>query len=255
MELVYPDRSPAWHDLIYTLQDLLIEYPDVYLVGGVVRDALRERFAKDIDLATAGDGRPVARHLANALKGDFYVLDAARGVGRALVPFRGERWVIDVAQFRGPSLLADLGDRDFTVNALAVPLQGELNGIVDPLGGVHDLFRKGLRRCSEHALQDDPVRALRAVRQSLAFDLRIEPATLADVRLAGQHLHEVPGNGCAMNLWLCWRAPSHGADCWLCISWAVGRSPARSRRCGYGSLAGCAGLAGGVAAVIGGLSA
>ena len=190
MELIYPNRALHWHDVIYRLQKILADVPEVYLVGGTVRDTYRDRPFKDIDLTCAGDGQPVARKIANGFKGDYYPLDAERGVGRAIIEFEGEKWVIDVASFRGDSLLADLQDRDFTINAMAVPLDSDLEGIYDPLGGIADLHQKILRRCTAHAIADDPIRALRAVRQSLQHSLSIEPATKEDVRREGQQITE-----------------------------------------------------------------
>lgn len=188
MEFIYPERPIRWHDLIYRLQKVLADVPEVYLVGGVVRDVYRDRPMKDVDLACARDGQPVARKIANAFKGDYYPLDAERGVGRAIIEFQGERWILDVASFRGDSLLSDLQARDFTMNAMAVPLDSELEGIYDPLGGIRDIHAKILRRCSPTSIADDPIRALRAVRQSLQHSLMIEPATKEDIRREGQRL-------------------------------------------------------------------
>jgi tRNA nucleotidyltransferase/poly(A) polymerase len=113
-----------------------------------------------------------------------------RGVGRALVPWEGGQMVVDVAQFRGPDLLADLRLRDFTINALAMPVRGERNRVIDPLGGMADLERKVLRRCGPESIASDPVRGLRAVRASVQYGLRIEPETQADMRAHARQLAE-----------------------------------------------------------------
>src|SRR5690606_30874173 len=91
-------------------------------------------------------------------------------------------------RFRGDDLAADLVDRDFTINAMAVDLKGDLDLLIDPLGGEEDVNNKLLRRCSPHAITDDPIRALRAVRQCVQFSLRIEPETLQDIRRVGAKL-------------------------------------------------------------------
>ncbi|MBO9309396.1 MAG: CCA tRNA nucleotidyltransferase, partial [Chloroflexi bacterium] len=158
---------------------------EVYLVGGCVRDALLRRPSHDLDLATPSDGRQLARRIANALKGDYYALDPERQVGRAIVRYDGVRYTVDVARFRGGSLEEDLRGRDFTVNAIAVPLRGDLQALIDPLNGMRDLFDKRLRRCSPEAIRDDPIRALRAIRQSVQFKLLIERETRADLRAYG----------------------------------------------------------------------
>lgn len=162
----------------------------VLLVGGAVRDALLRRPVHDLDFATPGDGRDVARRLANALGGDYYPLDAERKVGRAIVEFKGERFELDVAQYRGPSLASDLLGRDFTINALAVPLEGDLQSFYDPTGGLDDLRHKRLRQCAPDSIAQDPVRALRAVRQSMALRFQIEPETRNAIRRDGPRLRD-----------------------------------------------------------------
>jgi tRNA nucleotidyltransferase/poly(A) polymerase len=165
------------------LHELLLEYPDqIYIVGGAVRDAWLHHPIQDIDLATSGSGSRLARYITAHLKGDFFVLDDERDVGRALVETADGKMIIDVARFRGPDLSIDLEDRDFTINAMAVDLKGDLSLLVDPLDGERDLLDKRIRRCSATALSYDPIRALRAVRQSLQFGFRLEPTTLGDIR-------------------------------------------------------------------------
>lgn len=173
----------AWPDVVYDLQDILREFPHpVYIVGGAVRDAYLRRRIKDLDLATAGGGIKLARTIANALGGDFYPLDAARDVGRAILATPEGRLVIDAAQFRGGGLDTDLADRDFTLNAMAVDLSSDLNDVIDPLGGLADLRARSLRLCAPHALDADPIRSLRAVRQSVQFGLRLDAHTLHAIR-------------------------------------------------------------------------
>ncbi len=160
----------------------------LYLVGGAVRDAYMRRPIHDLDFVTPVDGQQIARVIANKLHGVYYPLDAERGIGRAIVEYDGERYEIDVARFRGETLAEDLSARDFTANAMAMPLASDANAIIDPLGGLRDIEAKRLRRCSPESISSDPIRALRAVRQSLALKLMIEPATREDVRHSGAAL-------------------------------------------------------------------
>jgi tRNA nucleotidyltransferase/poly(A) polymerase len=184
-------RVLVWSDIILDLQDLLTDDdPPVYIVGGAVRDAFLRRPIKDVDMATPASGIKLARRIANALRGDFYPLDQVRDVGRALVDTSDGKVIFDVAKFRGDSLEKDLRDRDFTINAMAVDLRGDLNDIIDPTGGEVDLKAKILRRCSTSSLADDPIRALRAVRQAVKLNLRIEPKTLRDIRGVAPRLRE-----------------------------------------------------------------
>lgn len=187
-----PERPLGWSDTIFELADLLQAAPDeIYLVGGAVRDALLHHPLKDIDLTTSGDGLALARRIANHFKGDFFALDVERNVGRALIDTPDGRLTLDVARFRGATLLDDLADRDFTVNAMAVDLRGDLSLLIDPLNGAVDSSAKQLRHCSPEALSNDPIRVLRAVRQSVQFGFRIEPETLLEVRRVVPQLVEV----------------------------------------------------------------
>jgi tRNA nucleotidyltransferase/poly(A) polymerase len=186
-----PRRLLIWPDTVLDLQDLLADLPTpIYIVGGAVRDAYLHRPVQDIDLTVADNAIPLARRIANHLHGDFFVLDDERDVGRALVDTPQGRLLIDVTRFRGADLLADLVDRDFTLNAIAVDIRDTAR-IVDPLGGQQDIDAKMLRRCSPQAISSDPIRALRAVRQSVQLGLRIEAETLQDIRANAVRLGEI----------------------------------------------------------------
>lgn len=187
-----PYRPLSWPDIVWELQDLLSGFPQpVYIVGGAVRDALLQHPLADLDLAAAENAIPLARRIANALKGDFFVLDAERDVGRALVDTPEGRFMVDVARFRGNDLLADLTDRDFTINAMAVDLTGDVSLLIDPLDGERDLQAKLVRQCSAETFAHDPLRALRAVRQSVQLGMRIEPQTLHVLHRAKAGLRQI----------------------------------------------------------------
>lgn len=147
------DPSPAW------------------LVGGSVRDALLNRPIHDLDFAVAGDGLAIARTVAARMGAAFFPLDESRGTGRVVAMEGGERFFLDFASLRGDDLNADLAARDFTVNAIAVSLDGQL---IDPMGGQADLKARLLRQCGPESIHDDPVRTLRAVRLAAQLDFRIE---------------------------------------------------------------------------------
>ena len=182
-------RPLRWPDFLPELSAILgSEAEGVYLVGGIVRDAFWGLPAHDVDLAVASNAFRVARQIANQLDGAFYKLDPERETGRAIVDLAGRQLVIDVANFRGPSLLDDLTGRDFTLNAVAAPLTADPQVIVDPLNGLADARDRILRRCDPTSISSDPVRTLRAVRMAVRFSLRIEPDTLADIRREGPRL-------------------------------------------------------------------
>jgi tRNA nucleotidyltransferase (CCA-adding enzyme) len=84
----------------------------------------------------------------------------------------------------------DLYRRDTTINAMALDiLRGE---VIDPFGGREDVANKKIRAVSEH-FTDDPVRALRAARQSAQFDFEITPETLEAMNLCAFEIKNEPG--------------------------------------------------------------
>src|SRR3989441_1268769 len=164
------------------------------LVGGAVRDAwLGRRPGREVDLdvAVPAGALDLARRVAERLRGAFVPLDPERGTGRVVLP--GVR--LDVTDFRGPSLAADLAARDFTVNALAVPLRELLvrggAPIVDPTGGLADLRARRLRAPDLRVLTDDPLRALRGVRLEAALGFRLTRGTVAAIRAVAPALAAV----------------------------------------------------------------
>ena len=180
-----PAISLSWPDFIAELSALAKSMPNaprLYLVGGAVRDAYLRGAIDDIDVAVAGDAIAVARFVTDALRADIYVMDRERDVARVFVKRDEGALTIDFAKLRGATLEADLRDRDFTMNAMAADLLGDPGVLIDPLNGVADLRIKVLRRCSPRSIANDPIRALRAVRLSAQFGLKLHPATAADIR-------------------------------------------------------------------------
>ncbi|MDX6680666.1 MAG: poly(A) polymerase [Solirubrobacteraceae bacterium] len=140
-----------------------------WLVGGAVRDRLLQRPTADLDLVVDGDVGSAARSLARAVRGPAFELSEAFGAWRVMAGDRS--WQADLNPLRGGSLEADLALRDFTINAMAQPLEGGER--VDPHGGEADLAARRLRAVGPRAFADDPLRALRLVR--LAVELGLEP--------------------------------------------------------------------------------
>ncbi len=165
---------------------------DAVLVGGAVRDAVLRRPTVDVDVAVPSGALALARRCAARLGGTCVVLDAERGAARVVADGAP---TLDVTDFRAPTLAGDLAARDFTVNALAVPLaplvaRGRA-AIVDPTGGLADLAARRLRPAGPGVLADDPLRALRAVRLEATLGLRLTAAAARAVREAGPGLRRV----------------------------------------------------------------
>ena len=167
--------------------------PGTALVGGAVRDGLLGRLPErpDLDLVVAGDALPLTRSLAGRLGGSCVVLDQDRSIARLVL--RG--WTIDLARRAGASLEEDLRRRDYTVNAIALPLapaEGEA-ALVDPLGGLRDLAAGRLVAVSEANLLDDPLRLLRGIRLASELAFGLAPETWALIRLHHGRLGTVAG--------------------------------------------------------------
>lgn len=155
----------------------------VYLVGGAVRDALMGRPGHDLDFVVPEQAIRLTFKVADFINKPAYVLDQERDAGRVVL--REENTTLDFSRFRGPDLAADLQDRDFTINALALPATAVTQAsIIDPHGGLADLAARRLRLVQPQALERDPVRTLRAVRQSLALDFALTAETRTAVREA-----------------------------------------------------------------------
>ena len=144
-----------------------------WLVGGALRDRLLGRQVDDLDLVVDGDVRAAAKTLAHAARGPVFELSDDFGAWRVIGPERA--WQADLSPLRGGSLDADLALRDFTVNAMAEPLDGT-GSLTDPFGGADDLAARALRHVGPRSFADDPLRVLRLAR--LACELELEPASL-----------------------------------------------------------------------------
>jgi poly(A) polymerase/tRNA nucleotidyltransferase (CCA-adding enzyme) len=161
-----------------------------WLVGGAVRQALVGEPVEELDVAVPSGAIVLGRALADRRGGGFAVLDEERGVCRVPGPPP-----VDLADFRGPTLEADLHGRDVTVNALAVSVVALVASgaavVEDPTGGLEDLAARRLRLCSPRAMADDPVRVLRAVRLALRPGWRLGKEVPGAARAAAPALIDV----------------------------------------------------------------
>ena len=168
-----------------------------YLVGGYLRDSLLSRPPqRDLDIALSADSQSVGRDLARALGGSFVPLNPDRGIARVVVDDSGAGpWNVDLATLPG-SIEEDLARRDFTIDALALPLSawgsptpGEL--VIDPFNGRADLVNKVVRAVSPGVFRDDPGRLLRSVRLAAALRFRLEPQTARQATADAFHVSRV----------------------------------------------------------------
>jgi tRNA nucleotidyltransferase (CCA-adding enzyme) len=183
-ELQIDDIAEALHSAypeLTAVHDLAGGKP-VYLVGGAVRDLLLGHGRTDIDLVVEGD----ATALASRLGGD--VVEHERF---ATAKVRLGEHDVDIATARSETyphpgalpeveptagIAADLARRDFTINAMAIPLRRDVE-LIDPHHGRADLESGLLRILHASSFEDDPTRALRAARYAARLSFDLEPDT------------------------------------------------------------------------------
>jgi tRNA nucleotidyltransferase (CCA-adding enzyme) len=176
----------ATHPELDAVRSVAGEEP-AYLVGGAVRDLLLGRGRADVDLVVVGDAATLAARLrADPVEHERFAtakveLDGHElDVAMARTETYGEPGALpDVAP--ASEIEADLGRRDFTINAMALPLAGEAE-LIDPHGGRADLEAGLLRVLHPGSFVDDPTRALRAARYAARFGFALEPETEALLR-------------------------------------------------------------------------
>jgi tRNA nucleotidyltransferase (CCA-adding enzyme) len=176
-------RVPGMERLLPALEGL----PPAYLVGGAVRDLLRDAVAKDIDIAVEGDARSVGRAVAERLGSDAreYERFGTATVETPATTYNFATTRQETYDHPGalprvtPATLAeDLGRRDFSINAIAVGLTGDdLGHLYDPFGGVADMEKGLVRVLHDRSFLDDPTRLLRALRYAVRLGFAVDPET------------------------------------------------------------------------------
>lgn len=154
----------------------------VYLVGGAVRDLLLGHGRADIDLVVEGDATALASRLGGEVVEHERFATAKARLGEHDVDIataRAETYphpgaLPEVEPTAG--IAADLARRDFTINAMAIPLRREAE-LIDPHRGRTDLESGLLRILHPSSFEDDPTRALRAARYAARFGFKLEPDT------------------------------------------------------------------------------
>lgn len=158
---------------------------EAYAVGGCVRDSLLGKTPNDWDITTSAKPEDMKSVFA-----DFHCIDTGIKHGTVTVVIDGEPLEITTFRLDGEyednrhpksvtftsNLGADLGRRDFTVNAMAY---SKMTGTVDLFGGHNDL-KNGIIRCvgdPDRRFNEDALRILRALRFASALDFEIEEKT------------------------------------------------------------------------------
>lgn len=159
----------------------------VYVVGGAVRDALIGTQPLDLDLVVIGDPLELAEALEGEIRAHERFCTATVEAKRGRINIAAARSETYAAPGSLPDIRltgeieADLGRRDFTVNAIAVAV--DKPGVaIDPHGGVQDLRDGVLRALHPASFVDDPTRALRAARYTTRIGLEVAAQTMDRLR-------------------------------------------------------------------------
>lgn len=185
--------APAVHDprVMQVIRFLRAQSDQVWLVGGWVRDMLVGRTTHDMDVLVPQQAVRRARAIADHFGGAFFPLDVERDIGRALLGADGDKLVVDISSLPEGGLEADLGQRDFTINAMALDVSDEPAKLIDRHEGWRDLQAQQVRAIAESCFRDDPLRTLRAVRISIDLGFDLEPHTARWLRRDGRLLSDV----------------------------------------------------------------
>lgn len=202
----------------------------LYIVGGFVRDLLLEKPSMDFDLVVEGDAIALAKDLRSRFGGRVTKHDRFR-TAKWFIDKNHPRFIQEYQQLldngesisfleeipttldfvtartefythptalpmvEPSSIKLDLHRRDFTINTLAIRLDGSHYGeLHDYWGGLSDLRRGLIRVLHSLSFIDDPTRILRAIRFEQRFHFRIEERTLQLIIDARNLLLKVSGD-------------------------------------------------------------
>jgi Poly A polymerase head domain len=158
-----------------------------WVVGGALRDELLGREIVDVDV-TCPSPELGARLYSRLAGGAVFPLSERHGAWR--VAFRNGN-TVDFTPLQGETIEQDLATRDFTVNALARPLDG--GPLVDPFGGEPDLEARRIRAVGASVFEDDPLRLLRAIRLEDELGFRLDEETEELARAGAARVGEPAG--------------------------------------------------------------
>jgi tRNA nucleotidyltransferase (CCA-adding enzyme) len=204
LETVLP--SPRMRILKMTSEKTHKLHFALYIVGGFVRDLLLDHPSQDFDLVVEGDAIALGKALASEYGGRV-VFHKRFGTAKWQPPDTSESLDLITARteyYEHPTALPtvesgniklDLNRRDFTINTLAIRLDGKHYGeLHDYWGGLNDLRQRLIRVLHSLSFIDDPTRLLRAVRFEQRFGFTIEPRTLQLMEEACPLLNQVSGD-------------------------------------------------------------
>jgi poly(A) polymerase len=189
------DDLLPWPTILNALSDAAAAVgAEGWLVGGCLRDALLGVPVADVDVALSCEPLSVAEHLTRSLPAA--VARLGHGTIR-LIPRHSKSISLDLTLLHGGTIAADLAARDFSVNAMALPLMsyaswidciasqsGDIAELIDPYGGRRDLLARRAVAVGPGIFHTDPGRILRLARLRARFRLIPDDETLLLARNA-----------------------------------------------------------------------
>lgn len=172
---------------------------EAYLVGGCVRDTLMKRPFHDTDITTNALPEQITDTFKNYKTIPTGIKHGTVTVISGGIPYEITTYRIDgeYSDSRRPdnveftaNLREDLARRDFTINAIAMNLHGEIS---DPFGGAEDIQKKIIRCVGspEKRFSEDALRIMRAVRFSSQLGFEIEQETAEAVHSMKNRLKNI----------------------------------------------------------------
>ena len=165
-----------------------------YIVGGFVRDLLLNKPVNDLDVIVEGDAIKFGKSLVKAFGGKLTAHDKFHTAiwhlpetwrlipdTLDLITTRKETYLIPGAlpTVTPSTIQDDLLRRDFTINSMAIRIDGNHFGeLLDPLNGQADLKEGLIRVLHPRSFIDDPTRIFRAVRYEARCSFNLESSTL-----------------------------------------------------------------------------
>ncbi len=168
--------------------------PKTYIVGGTVRDIILGRPPGDYDIVTLENPESLAGHIQKKLNGRIIELGKP---GMKIFRIVAKNQTIDIAPAIGNSIEEDLKKRDFTINAMAISIDGDSvtgNGkLIDIHNGMDDLNNGIIRMVSRENLLADPLRMLRAYRIGAMLKFSIDSDTCLAIKTESTRIRTSAG--------------------------------------------------------------
>ncbi|MCS7250436.1 MAG: HD domain-containing protein [candidate division WOR-3 bacterium] len=141
---------------------------DFFLVGGTIRDIILNKEPLDFDFVVYDSGIKGAKIFEEKIKGKFILLSEKDDEARVVA----YKTIFDFKGLNGKTIIDDLAERDFTINAIAFSFKEKK--LIDPFKGIRDLKDKKIRLTNDFVLSQDPLRILRAIRFACQLDFKID---------------------------------------------------------------------------------